>query len=202
MNHVFSRGLMAAAAFAALSLTSAGLFAEEVAEVEAAVDVVEAAEIAAPVIEKRQLNVIAELHEGTKLTGTLTDLKELVLRTSFGETNIPLSEVAGIRFAPADSESTTVVMLNGDSITGATEVELMTVATQWGIAEIKGDNIASVMFVTGLAWESQVGLTGDRWNLKNVVKPAAPKANTAKTNTASNRRSSSNYRRSTSLFGR
>ena len=38
-------------------------------------------------------------------------------------------------------------MLNGDSITGATDVKLMTVETEWGVAQINGQSIQSILFV-------------------------------------------------------
>ena len=123
----------------------------------------------------RPLSIAVDLISGTNLSGTLTDAVSLEMRTSFGSASIPLSEVAGIRFASADNASTTVVMLNGDSITGATDVKLITVETEWGTAKINGVSIASILFVPGLSWNSQAGLNGKRWNLADE-KPAAPSA--------------------------
>ena len=116
----------------------------------------------------RPLSVSIDLISTTKLAGTLTDTTTLEMRTSFGTASIPLSEVAGIRFASADNASTTVVMLNGDSITGATDVKLVTVETEWGMATINGPQIASILFVPGLTWNPTAGLNGKRWNLANV----------------------------------
>ncbi|MEP3927620.1 MAG: hypothetical protein ABJM55_02855, partial [Rhodopirellula bahusiensis] len=97
------------------------------------------------------------------------------MQTSFGTASIPLSEVAGIRFASANDATTTVVMLNGDSITGATDVKLITVETEWGTASINGPSIASLMFVPGLSWNPSDGLNGKRWNLSDIQKNHAPK---------------------------
>ena len=87
------------------------------------------------------------------------------------------SEVAGIRFASANDATTTVVMLNGDSITGATDVKLITVETEWGTASINGPSISSIMFVPGLKWNPQSGLNGKRWSLIDEAssQPPAPK---------------------------
>lgn len=122
----------------------------------------------------RPLSVSIDLLSSTKLTGTLTDTTTLEMRTSFGTASIPLSEVAGIRFASANDASTTVVMLNGDSITGATDVKLVTVETEWGMATINGPNIASIMFVPGLNWSPTAGLNGKRWNLANAKSSSKP----------------------------
>ncbi|TWU22986.1 hypothetical protein Pla52o_25200 [Novipirellula galeiformis] len=124
----------------------------------------------------RPLSVSVDLMSKTVIQGTLTDTTQLDMQTSFGVANIPLSEVAGIRFASASDASTTVVMLNGDSITGATDVKLVTVETEWGIATINGSSIGSILFVPGVDWNPQSGLNGKRWNLANEPKePAAAK---------------------------
>ena len=127
----------------------------------------------------RPLTIAVDLHSSTELAGTLTDTSTLDLQSSFGVINVPLTEVAGIRFASADNASTTVVMLNGDSITGATDVKMITVETEWGTAEINGSMISSILFVPGLDWNSTEGLNGKRWKLvstKAMAKAKAPVA--------------------------
>lgn len=123
----------------------------------------------------RPLSVTVELTIDKVIEGTLTDTTQLQMQTSFGTASIPLSEVAGIRFASADDATTTVVMLNGDSITGATDVKLITVETEWGTASINGPNLASIMFVPGLEWKRQDGLNGNRWSLTD--KKTSPSSN-------------------------
>ncbi len=87
------------------------------------------------------------------ITGALTDSTLLALKTAFGEASIPLSEVAGVRFPSGQDTSTTLVMLNGDSITGASDVKSITVETEWGSAKVNGENISSMMFVP--AWSGK-----------------------------------------------
>ena len=141
----------------------------------------------------RPLSVAVDLISKTRLEGTLTDTTTLEMRTSFGGASIPLSEVAGIRFASAENASTTVVMLNGDSITGATDVKLVTVETEWGTASINGSNISSIMFVPGLNWNPATGLNGKRWDLVNNKKPqttqrlAVPQSTSSRTSSTSSR---------------
>lgn len=188
MKTIFSiRAIAAAAAIAALSFVSSHANAQDKKDVSKARPVARAIASSPKV---RPLSVNIDLISTTKLTGTLTDTTTLEMRTSFGTANIPLSEVAGIKFASADDASTTVVMLNGDSITGATDVKLVTVETEWGMATINGPNIASIMFVPGLTWSPTAGLNGKRWNLanskstKSTSSAAAPAAKTAPTPTA------------------
>jgi hypothetical protein len=124
----------------------------------------------------RPLSVTVTLLSETVLAGTLTDTREVVMKTSFGDATIPLSEVAGIRFASSDDAMTTVVMLNGDAITGATDIQKLIVETEWGTATINGSSVGSVLFVPGLTWNSQAGLNGKRWTLvdSKVAAPPAP----------------------------
>ncbi|WP_286765043.1 MULTISPECIES: hypothetical protein [Rhodopirellula] len=136
----------------------------------------------------RPLSVTVGLVNDSKIEGTLTDTTQLQMQTSFGTASIPLSEVAGIRFASANDATTTVVMLNGDSITGATDVKLITVETEWGTASINGPSIASLMFVPGLSWNPSDGLNGKRWNLSDIQKKdALPPPSTNPPNTPSTR---------------
>ena len=141
----------------------------------------------------RPLSIAVDLISGTNLSGTLTDAVSLDMRTSFGTASIPLSEVAGIRFASADNASTTVVMLNGDSITGATDVKLVTVETEWGTASINGQNISSLLFVPGLAWNPADGLNGKRWSLisKKTSSSSSKTASTSKSSSSSKTSASS-----------
>lgn len=122
----------------------------------------------------RPLVVTVDLLSGTNISGTLTDANSLEIRTSFGAANMPLSEVAGIRFATADDPTTTVAMHNGDSITGATDVKIVTVETEWGTATINGQSVQSILFVPNVSWNSLAGLSGKRWSLTSVKK-APPK---------------------------
>lgn len=188
MKAAFSiRAIAAAAAVAVMTLATTSADAQEKKEISKARPVARA--VASSKV--RPLSVSIALISSTKISGTLTDTTTLEMRTSFGTANIPLSEVAGIRFASADDASTTVVMLNGDSITGATDVKLVTVETEWGMATINGPNIASIMFVPGLNWSPVAGLNGKRWTLSNSksVAKTAPKAPaTATTNPAVNSR--------------
>lgn len=124
---------------------------------------------------------VSLVDETVGITGTLSDTNTLSIKTAFGSAELPLSEVAGIRFPRGDDTATTVVMLNGDSITGATDVKFINVETTWGSAKINGQNIAAMLFVPGLAWQSQDVLGSKRWILiesqrANTTLPGVPGA--------------------------
>jgi len=123
----------------------------------------------------RPLTVSVGLLDDTRLTGTLIDSNTIAIKTAFGEAAIPLSEVAGIRFPASEDTGTTIVMLNGDSITGATDLKFVSIETVWGSAKINGANIGSLLFVPGLAWTNNEVLGGKRWSLvESAAQPASP----------------------------
>ncbi len=113
----------------------------------------------------RPLNLTVELVNGNLITGTLVEADVVNIKTAFGEAAIPLSEIAGIRFATREDVTTTVVMINGDSITGATDVKLITVETDWGTAKINGSSIQSLLLIPDLKWQLNSGVSGKRWSL-------------------------------------
>lgn len=119
-----------------------------------------------PAIKVQPLSVTIQLtDEGTKFTGTLSGLDQWPMKTSFGETNVPLSAVAGIKFAEEGHPSTTIVLHNGDSVTGALDLNHVQIETSWGKAEIDSGHIKSMLFAPGLVWTTEPGLNGNRWKL-------------------------------------
>lgn len=139
----------------------------------------------------RPLSVTVNLAKSTQIRGALTDATSIEMKTSFGQVTLPLSEVAGIRMADESTATTTVVLHNGDSVTGATDFSRLTVETEWGVATINGSNVSNILFVPGLKWDSQSGLNGVRWSLveANSAKPAStassrPKASSTATTSA------------------
>ncbi|MDZ4848941.1 MAG: hypothetical protein SGI77_06585 [Pirellulaceae bacterium] len=121
----------------------------------------------------RPLNVTVDVNNNTPIAGTLVEVDVLLIKTAFGEASVPLSEIAGIRFPQGDDVSTSVVMLNGDSITGATDVRMITVDTDWGTAKVNGSSVRSILFVPNLAWTSSPGISGKRWALQDAAKAQA-----------------------------
>ena len=63
-------------------------------------------------------------------------------------------------------------MHNGDSVTGATDVKLVTIETEWGVATINGQSVRSILFVPDVTWNPASGLNGKRWTLTSVKKEA------------------------------
>ena len=99
------------------------------------------------------------------LRGQLISTPQVSVTTSFGDVTVPLSEVAGIKVASSSNPTTTVVLHNGDSITGACDIGRIDLKTQWGRAEVEGTSINTILFVEGVSWISDEALGGKRWQL-------------------------------------
>src|SRR5262245_49779417 len=112
-------------------------------------------------------SVTIAMINGNTMTGTLSEADQWTMKTSLGTTTLPLSAVAGIKMAQEGNATTTVVLHNGDSITGAVQIDHVAIQTDWGRAEIFGTHVTSIMFVPGLKWTSESGLSGTRWKLIN-----------------------------------
>ena len=77
-------------------------------------------------------SVTVALLDGMKLSGELTEVDQWTMKTSFGTTNLPLSTVAGMRMAHEGNAMTTVVLHNGDNLTGAVTLDQVVIQTEWG----------------------------------------------------------------------
>ncbi len=100
-----------------------------------------------------------------QLKGRLLEMTELSVETAFGTATIPLHAVAGMRLPQKDSPMTTVLLTNGDSVTGTTELGKLFVDTDWGKAEVDATNVISIVFKEGLTWTLENRLNGERWTL-------------------------------------
>jgi hypothetical protein len=120
------------------------------------------------------LNVTVDLVGGQKVSGVINDLTAIPFQLSFGAVEIDLALIAGVKFASAEDSTTTVILNNGDSVTGATTLKQLTVDTDWGQAKINGTTISSILFIPDLKWNASMTMTGKRWNLVDSKNPGLP----------------------------
>ncbi|MCU0721949.1 MAG: hypothetical protein MUC83_19730 [Pirellula sp.] len=120
------------------------------------------------------VTVTIELINGQRITGSLTDLGAIPVRASWGPAEIPVPEVAGVKFATSDDPTTTIIMNNGDSITVATDLKSVSVDTEWGQAKINGPAMLSMLFIPDLKWTASMGLNGKRWSLVDAKATTPP----------------------------
>ena len=82
------------------------------------------------------------LSSGKSLTGSLAGLKELEVKSGIGKVKVAFDKVSEISFPSPGNIS--VLMLNGDSISGDAKLEYVTVISKFGRELIKTKDIASI----------------------------------------------------------
>lgn len=125
-----------------------------------------AAAVAAPAIK-------IKLRGNMELSGTPIDLETITVNSLFGEAKLPLHTVAGVRFAQTADEQTTVVLQNGDVITGELGMDSLKLVAEWGQASVNIDHIETIVFRSDLAWTPVNTGSGTRWRLTKVSGSAA-----------------------------
>ena len=106
-----------------------------------------------------------ELRNAMTLTGTPLGMEAIKVNTLFGEVDIPFVAIAGVRFGKESTGPSTIVLRNGDSITGEilmTDVEFV---SQWGQATVHTNSIRSIVLVSGVEWGGESSIGGQRWTL-------------------------------------
>jgi hypothetical protein len=116
---------------------------------------------------------IVELRSGLKLEGCLANAA-IPCRLAFGDVPLPLETIRGIRMSDemtaveggtAQPSGATIVLENGDSLTGLPRMEVLHLQTEWGEATVKLTHLKSLI-LTGesVSWTEQEG----RWRLSPV----------------------------------
>lgn len=93
----------------------------------------------------RDLTVAVQITGNTELKGSITGLSELKLQTKFGQVTIPLGEIEGAKMHADEKDSCVVAFKNGDIVTGAVTLDKISIATAWGDANIRIENIETVL---------------------------------------------------------
>ena len=114
------------------------------------------------------------LKEGLEMAGTPVELDAIKMDSLFGEATIPLDTIAGIRFGKQAGEQTTVVLLNGDSLTGEISLDEIKFVAEWGEATVFTGHIDSIVFRSDLAWSSVSTPNGPRWRLTKIQRNLNP----------------------------
>ena len=109
------------------------------------------------------------------MAGNLDGFDSFSMKCKFGDINIPIDQVAGIRFRIDNDDSAVVVLTNGDNITGEPTVPAVELKTDWGQADIEPEFIQSLTTSANSRFLQETGDFGVRWSLRtgNSVAPGA-----------------------------
>ncbi len=103
-----------------------------------------------------------------ELSGTPIELDSVQVNSLFGVADLPLHTIAGVRFAQDANEQTTVVLQNGDVLTGDLTIENLKLVSEWGEATVNVAHIRSVVFRSDLTWSPVNSSNGTRWRLTKL----------------------------------
>ena len=72
----------------------------------------------------------------TQISGVVEGLEAIKLNTSFGDIQIPLGKIDGVKMNADGKSGAVVAFSNGDIVTGNLALQKVTVRTDWGKAHI------------------------------------------------------------------
>lgn len=109
---------------------------------------------------------VLEITDESSIAGSVVDMTEITLMTNFGEVQLTLDQVAGVRFN-ADGEDEAIVFLNnGDEVSGTPTLGVVNIQTFWGLAEVNATNVRSMSASPSAKYVRENTEFGVRWQLK------------------------------------
>ena len=93
-----------------------------------------------------------KLKKGLDLKGTPLELESVKMTSIIGEIDIPLHTIAGIKFPEKSGNSHTVVLHNGDSLTGDVQLSTVKIVSPWGEAAVNASELTYLLFGDDLKW--------------------------------------------------
>ena len=85
--------------------------------------------------------VVIVLTRGRQLKGDISSIKTIAASTSFGDAEFPIEKIEGIKLHIDEKDSCVFAFKNGDLVTGQLKFDKLSLATDWGDANI---NVASI----------------------------------------------------------
>lgn len=103
--------------------------------------------------------IALQLKDGSRLVGKLVGLETLKLKASFGEIDVPVDSIQGLKLHESDrptenaAVSATVLFKNGDVLTAEPLIASLKLETSWGDTAIAGKHLESLVTTSEkVAW--------------------------------------------------
>lgn len=112
-----------------------------------------------------------KLKKGLDLKGTPLELESIKMTSIIGEIDIPLHTIAGVKFPEKTGEPHTVVLHNGDSLTGDVQLNAVKIVSAWGEASVNSSELTHLVFGDDLRWTKDTSSNNGRWRLSRVTTP-------------------------------
>ena len=88
--------------------------------------------------------VFVSVSPNRELTGSVVDLDELSVSTSFGEVKVPIAKIDGIKMNIGADNGAVLAFKNGDMLSGKVNLDTVKLKTDWGTAHINADQIETI----------------------------------------------------------
>jgi len=114
------------------------------------------------------------LSQDRELTGTLVEMEDMKVTTSFGEVSIPFEKIDGIKLHADANDSSVIAFKNGDLITGKVVLEQVKLKTDWGAAHVNTTQIDSVTTLENAKFFSDNTNGKRKWRFSKASDSAPP----------------------------
>lgn len=88
--------------------------------------------------------VYVTVSQNRELSGTLLDITEIKVSTSFGDVQIPVAKIDGIKMHADANDAAVIAFKNGDLVTGKVTLETVKLKTEWGTAHVNTSQIEQI----------------------------------------------------------
>ena len=112
-----------------------------------------------------------KLSNGEEMAGSIAGFDSFKMETAFGDVSIPSEMIAGVRFHIDGEDAAVVILDNGDAVTGVPTIDAVSVATDWGTADVEPRFIESMTTAQNSSFVQNNTPFGSRWQLNNTTPP-------------------------------
>lgn len=119
-------------------------------------------------------SIFLRVNKDREIAGSSMELMEINVVTDFGEVEIPLAKIDGIKLHADETDSAVIAFKNGDLVTGKIALEVIKVKTNWGTAHVKTSQIDIITMNRNARFYTDAGGTGWRFS-KATLSPGPTK---------------------------
>jgi hypothetical protein len=100
------------------------------------------------------VNFFLNLAQNQKVEGVAVDVQNFKITTGFGDVEVPLDKIDGIRLNAMEDGSAVMAFKNGDILTGILHVNDLKLKTSWGFATVNIAYIDQISTTAGSSFSS------------------------------------------------
>lgn len=121
--------------------------------------------------------VYVSVSQNRELSGSVVELDELNVSTSFGEVKVPMSKIDGIKMNIGNDNGAVLAFKNGDMLSGKINLDKVKLKTDWGTAHIDASQIETITTDKNARFFTDNSTGGSGWRFtKAQPVPARPGA--------------------------